>query len=81
MPVLEQPSKSMSIPRLELLAATIGVRLLTVVKKILKLPMSEYFWNGYSTILPSAGLLESNWWKNSGLKYVLSLIILNVNEK
>lgn len=46
------PLKKLSIPRLELMACTIGVRLLTSVKRALNLQkIKEYFWTDSASVL------------------------------
>ncbi|GIY14955.1 uncharacterized protein CEXT_440791 [Caerostris extrusa] len=46
------PMKAITIPRLELMAATIGARLFSSVKQALKLPnIKAYFWTDSSTVL------------------------------
>ncbi|GIY31107.1 uncharacterized protein CEXT_730751 [Caerostris extrusa] len=46
------PMKTITIPRLELMAATIGARLFSYVKQAPKLPnVKAYFWTDSSTVL------------------------------
>ncbi|XP_031337212.1 uncharacterized protein LOC116166396 [Photinus pyralis] len=45
------PLKNLSIPRLELMAAVIGVRLYTTVKESLYMEMEPFFWSDSTTVL------------------------------
>ncbi|GFS85218.1 uncharacterized protein NPIL_379451 [Nephila pilipes] len=46
------PMKTITIPRLELMAAVIGARLFSSIKQDLKLPyIKTYFWADSSTVL------------------------------
>ncbi|XP_072389317.1 uncharacterized protein [Diabrotica undecimpunctata] len=45
------PIKKLSIPRLELMAAVIGVRLYTTVKESLNIEMESFFWSDSTTVL------------------------------